>query len=215
MDDVALATWALVVVGLGGTAAAIWTLLMIRRQTTAIERQVHEMQNTSLQTDRLIEEATKQSIAAKKSADVIINSERAWVDGELSRESLELTDYSLKIANLGRTPAQILGWQVGMDCLLHGTEFKPEAMSSMLKKNLHVLLEVGKVDVLANFDIANYFSDWPEVMAGNKEGMFRVTITYFDTVSGQTRQPRETSFVYRYSVPDAALERLAWYNLYT
>src|SRR5258708_32095189 len=51
--DVAWATWALVIVGFGGTAAAIWTLITIRRQTRAIERQVHEMQNTSIQTDRL------------------------------------------------------------------------------------------------------------------------------------------------------------------
>jgi hypothetical protein len=81
--DVAWATWALAVVGLCGTIAAIWTLLTIRRQTTAIERQVHEMQNTSIQTDRLIEEATKQSIAAKKSAEALINTERAWIMVEL------------------------------------------------------------------------------------------------------------------------------------
>jgi hypothetical protein len=41
------------------------------------------MQNTSIQTDRLIEEATKQSIAAKKSADSLINTERAWIMVEL------------------------------------------------------------------------------------------------------------------------------------
>jgi hypothetical protein len=81
--DVAWPTWALVIVGLGGTAAAIWTLITIRRQTTAIERQVHDMQNTSLQTDRLIEEATKQSIAAKKSAEALVNTERAWIMVEL------------------------------------------------------------------------------------------------------------------------------------
>jgi hypothetical protein len=81
--DVAWATWALVFVGLGGTIAAIWTLLTIRRQTTAIERQVHEMQSTSIQTDRLIEEATKQSIAAKKSAEALINTERAWIMVEI------------------------------------------------------------------------------------------------------------------------------------
>jgi hypothetical protein len=83
MDEVAIATWALALVGLGGTIAAIWTLLTIRRQTTAIERQVHEMQNTSIQTDRLIDEATKQSIAAKKSAEALINTERAWIMVEL------------------------------------------------------------------------------------------------------------------------------------
>lgn len=86
--DVAWATWTLVVVGLAGTIAAIWTLVTIRRQTIAIERQVHEIRNTSLQTDRLIEESTKQSIAAKKSADALISTERArimvqleWVPG--------------------------------------------------------------------------------------------------------------------------------------
>lgn len=81
--DAAWATWALVIVGLGGTIAAIWTLLTIRRQTTAIERQVREMQSTSIQTDRLIEEAAKQSIAAKKSAEALINTERAWIMVEL------------------------------------------------------------------------------------------------------------------------------------
>lgn len=81
--DIAWATWALAVIGLGGTIAAIWTLLKIKRQTAAIERQVHEMQNTSIQADRLIEEATKQSIAAKKSAEALINTERAWIMVEL------------------------------------------------------------------------------------------------------------------------------------
>jgi hypothetical protein len=83
MDDVAIATWVLALVGLGATIAAIWTLFTIRRQTTAIERQVHEMQDTSIQTDRLIDEATKQSIAAKKSAEALINTERAWIMIEL------------------------------------------------------------------------------------------------------------------------------------
>jgi hypothetical protein len=41
------------------------------------------MQNTSIQTDRLIDEATKQSIAAKKSAEALINTERAWIMVEL------------------------------------------------------------------------------------------------------------------------------------
>jgi hypothetical protein len=41
------------------------------------------MQSTSIQTDRLIEEATKQSIAAKKSAEALINTELAWIMVEL------------------------------------------------------------------------------------------------------------------------------------
>lgn len=49
----------------------------------AIERQVQEMRSTSFQTDRLIEEAAKQSIAAKKSAEALINTERAWIMVEL------------------------------------------------------------------------------------------------------------------------------------
>ena len=81
--DVTWPTWALVIVGLGGTLAAILTLRTIRRQTDAIQQQVHEMRNTSRQTDRLIEEATKQSIAAKKSAEALINTERAWIMVEL------------------------------------------------------------------------------------------------------------------------------------
>src|SRR5208337_2598145 len=76
--DVAWSTLALVVVGVAGTIAAVVTLRTIKRQTNAIETQVREMQNTGSQTDRLIEEATKQSIAAKRSAEALISSERAW-----------------------------------------------------------------------------------------------------------------------------------------
>src|SRR5258705_405357 len=109
--DVAWSTWALVFVGLGGTVAAAWTLRTIRRQTAAIESQVAEVKSTSRQTDRLIEEATRQSIAAKRSADAIINSERAWIHLELARESPLRANYTLRAVNLGRTPSQIISWQ--------------------------------------------------------------------------------------------------------
>ena len=81
--DVAWATWALTVVGFGGTIAAIWTLLTIRRQTKAIEQQVREMRTGADLTEKLIFEATQQSIAAKKSAEALINTERAWIMVEL------------------------------------------------------------------------------------------------------------------------------------
>src|SRR5882762_5158725 len=81
--DVVWATWALVFVGLGGTVAAIWTLLTIRRQTTAIEQQVREMRNAGGQTEKLIFESALQSIAAKRSAEALINTERAWIMVEL------------------------------------------------------------------------------------------------------------------------------------
>src|SRR5262249_39985818 len=47
VEDVGLATWGLVIVGLCGTAAAAWTLITIRRQTNAIEQQVREMRKTA------------------------------------------------------------------------------------------------------------------------------------------------------------------------
>lgn len=78
--------WALVLVGALASGAAIRTLKIIRAQTGHIEQQVKEMQASSKQTDRLIEQAAQQSSAAKEAAtaaftnaQAVINSERAWV----------------------------------------------------------------------------------------------------------------------------------------
>lgn len=120
--DVTWSTWGLVVVGLGGTTAALWTLVTIKRQTAAIEQQVAEMRKTGEQTERMIAENIKQSVAAKDAAIAtrdsaeaallnakgVINAERAWVFVAIKPTS-GADVFNVYIENFGRTPAEIIG----------------------------------------------------------------------------------------------------------
>ena len=54
------------------------------------------MRKTGEQTEKLILESTNQSIAAKRSADALVNSERAWIYGELVRVQ-EQTNSHIKL----------------------------------------------------------------------------------------------------------------------
>ena len=80
-----LATWALVIVGIGGVGAALWTLAIIRRQTRAIEQQ----------------------------GDALMNSERSWVmvdiDQRMSTPQAPpgITRLHVQVWNAGKTPARV------------------------------------------------------------------------------------------------------------
>lgn len=95
--DVAWSTWGLVGIGLGGTIAAIWTLVTIRRQTNAIEQQLQEMRST---TDLIRHTATRQLRAY-----VCVNAARMqFMKPGVPRVYVELK-------NCGQTPAyEVRGW---------------------------------------------------------------------------------------------------------
>ena len=222
--DVAWSTLALVVVGVAGTIAAVVTLRTIKRQTNAIETQVREMQNTGSQTDRLIEEATKQSIAAKRSAEALISSERAWVEGGLAdpQEDVLTLDsgspynYQLRISNVGRTPAHVIRWEIEVGSV--NPEFRelPENLGHKMSNELSLFLPPGESEPLGTHDLPEYFTDWDEVLSGSKAGVFRATIKYHDIFSGSgvSREPRETTFVYSYSSLEDEFVRLNRMNVY-
>jgi hypothetical protein len=222
--DVAWSTLALVVVGVAGTIAAIVTLRTIRRQTIAIETQVREMQNTGKQTDRLIEEATKQSIAAKRSAEALINSERAWVEGKLAEPQKDFLtldsgspyNYQLRISNVGRTPAHVIEWEIEIGSVDPAFRELPENLSHKLRKELSLFLPPGESEPLGTHDLPEYFKDWDDILSGNKTGVFRATLKYHDIFSGSgvSREPRETTFVYSYSSLEDDFVRLNRMNVY-
>jgi hypothetical protein len=219
--DVAWSTWALAIIGFFGTIAAVWTLLTIRRQTQAIETQVSEMRKTGIQTDELIREATVQSVAATRSAEALINSERAWVDGEFvkpeaTKDWLEpdkvnpyISDpgYELKISNRGRTPAQIQSWE--LETLSHrsapGGKQSERLTEHRTTRNLYALLSSGgTIRTEARIEPGPY--------TGNLTGTFKVTIHYLDLVTGSLR-PHKTVFVYQ--AERGHLERISVCNEYT
>ena len=234
--DVAWSTWALAIVGVAGTIAAVWTLVTIRRQTDAIERQVQEMRNTSLQTDRLIEEATKQSIAAKKSAEALINSERAWIIVELVPHALRASDklwyrrvgqstvlmsteevlaghhlrYKLRFTNMGRTPAQILGFTLVYTCLGEGVTELPECGSgettlTSYRSFEHLLTGDGQgIEVEEIVDVGMYMrDDFDAIKNLKKTAVIHGSVKYRHMFS--TSDDCYSDFCYVYTVSEERL----------
>jgi len=218
--DVAWSTQALAIIGFFGTIAAVWTLLTIRRQTQAIETQVSEMRKTGTQTDELIREATVQSVAATRSAEALINSERAWVDGEfvkpeVTKDWLEPDKvnpyvlnlgYELSISNRGRTPAHIQSWELETSSHRSTSGKQSERLTEQtVRRNLYVLLSSGgKMRTEGQIEIGPYI--------GDRTATFKVTIHYLDLVTGNPK-PHKTVFVYH--AEGGHLERISVCNEYT
>src|SRR5579864_2614586 len=92
-SDAFWSNWALVLVGIAASYLALRSLRIIKTQTRHTEQQVKEMQASSKQTDKLIEQAAKQAAAAKDAANsalvnaqAVVNSERAWVMNREGRD---------------------------------------------------------------------------------------------------------------------------------
>jgi hypothetical protein len=158
-------------------------------------------------------EATKIAAeAAKLSAEALINSERAWIDGELVRETFPAVRYRLKITNHGKTPARMLGFEIDCGCLSEGTEFSREGLSHNYAGKLHFLLGADKSRLLEEVEPLNMHVIFGGCLVA---GAYCVTIRYADVVTeGQNTQARETSFIY-YCRFLLSLERISDYDKYT
>jgi hypothetical protein len=102
----------LVVVGIVGVCAAYRTLKAIERQarimrsqTRHIARQALSMRRQTTHLRNSVIQARKGARAAKASADILANIERAWLDIRLTRQGPAV--YFLEITNVGRTVAHI------------------------------------------------------------------------------------------------------------
>jgi len=157
------------------------------------------------------------AIAAKMSSDALINSERAWIDGEISRFVNLVVRHRLKIVNHGRTPVQIVSYEIRFGPLVEGTEFSPERLSNSSVRNLHAFLGSGKEQNLEDFDLDDLFAEQRDISESVGKGAFYVAIKYADVIAGSPgrRLLRETSFVYHYDALVSAIERISWFNKYT
>jgi hypothetical protein len=107
--------WALVLVGLGATIAALLTLSQIRRQARSMRYQTTHLKNSVIQS-RKAADATKASAeAALLGAQAVIDSDRAWLlisqlHSIQTSWKLEQTYYRcfVDFKNFGKTPAKIV-----------------------------------------------------------------------------------------------------------
>ena len=131
--------------GIALLAIFIWDRIDASQQHKQTLAQMEIMQNQARATETAANAATK-------SAEVLINSERAWIIAELIPQAVRTSDnhwcrlvgsglvsmsteevlaghhlrYKLKLTNMGRTPAQIFGFTIRYSCLEESVRELPD-----------------------------------------------------------------------------------------
>jgi len=144
--------------------------------------------------------------AARLNAQAVINAERAWVVVELhpfsrrdedgqwigEEDGKRLTTediiagkhmaYSLRIRNMGRTPAQILSYQMSYSCLPEGVRDLPTESQRNVYETAefnHFLADRDPIEILPPFDTGVYMRDsWAEISELKKTGVFHGWVKY-------------------------------------
>jgi hypothetical protein len=200
--------WALVIVGIGAIISALRTLSAIRKQTEHIGRQALSMRRQTKILRASVAVAEKNAQSAKITADALINSERAWVDGEIVNNS------ALRITNYGRTPAYLLNYEIRNGGLIKGTPYSPDELGSKYMKRLQAFLKSGESLGLEVFDAHQVFDGL--IHLKDTTPVIYVIIHYADIIAGgpQSRILRYTSFLYYFN-PTRGLERISAENKHT
>lgn len=162
-DPVTWSNWSLVLVGVAGVIAALFTLNKIKKQAETMERQTGVLQE-SVAVSRIAADT------AKANTDALINSERAWIIPELRPHSYRDKDrrwrrqngdylspeeilagkhlfHSLRLTNMGRTPAQILGFEMRYACLPENVRDLPVNAGGEFAETREANLFLGGGDV--------------------------------------------------------------------
>jgi hypothetical protein len=142
-----------------------------------------------------------------KSAKALINSERAWLDGQIikSTDKIGIVRHSLKITNHGKTVAQIIG------CIIEPSFFpKDERHNTPIKiEPFRALLGSDKSEKFGEeINLEKMFTE---------NGTIGVKIKYIDVFSGgdTSKDVHETSFVYHYAALPPSLVRIPADNKYS
>lgn len=183
--------WALAFVGIAGIIVAVWTLIVINRQTKA----------TLL------------------NAQSVFNSERAWVEIKLAlpekdplhEEEDDFGIFSVEITNHGRTAARIESLHIGTGAVigeprLEGLNYKPV-------EKLYILLGRNEKPKIAHINFCYEFPDWQSIRDKKKSAVIHMIIKYRDIVGGSTLH--ETATVFSWNAALEQPERVSRFNVYT
>ena len=210
-----LPNWILMILGIVGAIIAFVTLGFIYWQSKDTQRALHW--------------AKRSAIAAKKSADAallnaqaIVNAERAWIDGAFKKvkdndagwEDITSFPHQLRIINRGRTPAYIAAVELEWGAVGLELTTLPDYLGNKSIQEINIFLPPSRIPrKVTVLDMASAVSnsDWLKILAGQKTGVVKAVIKYWDVIS---RENRETSLVYSYSTTTASFERLNWLNVY-
>ena len=159
-----------------------------------------------------------QSYETRRSASAMLDSERAWMEGEITeRIIVGAKRYALIVKNKGKTPAKILR------CEIHHGQTRDNA--KLLKRRFksftidaHTFIGGGETQILkCDFDMKEIFAKESNQIAngeGVPTGAFWVTLIYGILVGSRTRK-HTSSFVYLYDLTFLTIRRESKYDEYT
>jgi hypothetical protein len=184
----------LVLVGFAGIVAAFGTLRILERQTDA---------------------AKDTAQAALLSAEAVIKSERAWVDaGIVPNVQVGVLRYGLEIRNHGKTPAQLVSYQLNYDRVDPNGTWSLETLKGFQHRRLEFFLGTEKPFESNEFDIKRLFSD----LLDHKDvlvGIIFLTVHYNNVVGMEKNRECSTVHGYKYDILTGNLERIPIFTKYT
>lgn len=162
------------------------------------------------------------AIAARDNAKALIASERAWLHGDLVKREI-LTGvtprYSLVVTNQGKTPAQVLGYDVWHGLLTEGAPFSKDRLQHF-SESKEISIGGNQTETLRDdFNLDDFFTFESGDTASSRgipKGAVCIAIRYADVVTeGPQKRQHQTSFVYECDLFLARITRIAQYNEYT
>jgi len=178
--------------------------------------------------------------AARDNAQVVINTERAWIVVELRPHFYQGKDnrwyhedhrpltteevlsgkhlvYSLRITNKGNTPAQLLRFETGYTCLPEGVKDLPEhivdGVHGVNEINLFLVAGDG-IELEGPSELVHYMEPhWPDIQSLKQTAVFYGSVYYKHMFSA--KEESRSDYCYVYTVSLARLSRVGRHTRYT
>lgn len=160
-----------------------------------------------------------QSYETRRSANALMASERAWIEGQITEKPIAgVKRYVLSVTNKGKTPAQILRYEVWHGLTRDNAKVSKRILQTF-SEDVYAFVGDGETRNLRDdFDMDDVFrtdEGHPADAEGLPEGAFWVTITYLVVMDGRKRKKRHTtSFLYLYDLTFSTLRRAPEYSEY-
>jgi hypothetical protein len=190
--------------------------VITRRQTRHIARQALSMRRQTTHLKNSVIQAAVAANAAKLSADALVASQRAWLDGEFQVPSgVQDTwgTWNLVAKNHGATPAQL----VRHECSFHaeGQEFGWDSGDQKDTRIWGMLIGAGQYsEPLQTIKPDSFFAYLRERGKKGAAGCtIGITLVYVDVINPKVEHV--TRFLMLYNRVSKHIERLSQYNEYT
>jgi len=216
-----LPQWLLVVVGILGTAAAIWagcialqTLGAIRHEARIAVRALVQTRKFADAAQRSADASQSSADAAKLNADAIIKAERPWIFIGVRTDA---SGFNFDATNYGRTPAEIVSWSGTFTIeISHGDLRVPPTYTENMLLHRRFVAPEESWKAFYIFPMGLYSQDRDlrmDINRGEKKLIFLGNIKYLDMI-GQTHETR-FCFAYRPITDDLEVVGPEGYNQHT